>query len=64
MLTFAGKFAQKKKEEQRRHFNLIKYKTEDAKIIIVIHTIIVEAYPDYPILDLNAGVFSCIKPST
>lgn len=42
----------------------MKYKTEDAKIIIVIHTITVEAYPDYPILDLNAGVFRCIKPST
>lgn len=64
MLTFTRKFAQKKEEEQRRHFNLIKYKTEDAKIIIVTHAIIVEAYPDYPILDLNAGVFRCIKPST
>lgn len=51
MLTFTRKFAQKKEEEQRRHFNLIKYKTEDAKIIIVIHAIIVEAYPDYPILE-------------
>lgn len=58
MLTFTRKFAQKKEEEQRRHFNLIKYKTEDAKIIIVIHAIIVEAYPDYPILESWMQVFS------